>query len=70
MILFRRMTYHEGMKRKEDICKEKNEQQPSPVGPIVDRCEETEAKLRKFFRENRSLDPLALYAKFYWHFPA
>jgi len=60
------------MEKKVDISKEKKphgksraRKQNAPVNPPVDRGDEVQQELRKWFEENRSLHPLALYAKFH-----
>jgi hypothetical protein len=53
------------MKRKAGICEEKNEERVAPVLQAVDRDEEVNAMHRKWFRENKHLDPLEIYVKYY-----
>lgn len=57
------------MKRKADICEEKRERQVA-VREIVDREEEIKAMHRKWFQENKHLDPLEIYVKYYSQFLA
>ncbi|HKI01325.1 MAG TPA: hypothetical protein VKK31_05050 [Thermoanaerobaculia bacterium] len=59
------------MNKKVDISKEKkprgknrSSKQSAPV-KAVDGDDEVQLELRKWFEENRSLHPLALYAKFH-----
>jgi len=63
------------MKQNADISKEKKPREKSratkqsaPANPPVDRGDEVKQELRKWFKDNRSLHPLALYAKFYSRF--
>jgi hypothetical protein len=56
------------MDKKVDISKEKKPQAKSRArkqNAPVDRGDEVQQELRKWFEENRSLHPLALYAKFH-----
>jgi len=53
------------MKRKSDISEETNEHSAVPMHQIVDRGEEVNAMHRKWFKENKHLDPLEIYVKYY-----
>ncbi len=63
------------MEKKVGISKKKTAQRKSrakkpgtTVDASGDQGDEVQQELRKWFEENRSLEPLALYAKFYSRF--
>jgi hypothetical protein len=55
-------------KKKTSQRKSRAKKQGRAVDASVDQGDEVQQELRKWFEENRSLDPLALYAKFYSRF--